>query len=301
MNAAGEIVWEENTTGSGLIGPAYLVVDGVVVAAHDGLVGFRAQDGERLWAALESAPQVMTAAEQEGLFTTDGEDLVAVDILTGIERWRTPLADGGLVNLGSGAGLICAERLIFAPGDARVECFSSSDGSRRWVRFVGTAQWVAIARGLVILAGGEEEGEPGWIALNPDTGETVWVTSQDLPSLGPEISEGDVIYTCGDPSQTRRDCAAVRAEDGAVLWQRGLAGVPVSAPVLGGESLYVIVLLDDGRQVLFALERTTGSIRSQLDPGEEVRGFCANPETIGNLVFAFGCAGYLLAYEGAMI
>lgn len=297
VDVAGNVVWEDHTTGLGLIGPPFIVANDVVVAGYNGLVAFRATTGERLWTVEGSIPDAMTADESGRVFITDGELLVAFDIQSGAELWETALEPGGVVKLGAGDGLVCVVRPVFPAGNARIECFSASNGIRRWARLLGSAEWITTTAELVIFAGGESEGELGWIALDPETGETVWTSSNSLPSRGPEISDAGVIYTCGNRSETRTDCAAVQARDGSVLWQTDLTDIPVGAPAVGEGSLYVIAQDENFQQTLYVLDATTGQIRMKLTTDEEVRGFCASPATINNLVFAFGCAGFLLAYD----
>lgn len=295
VDVAGQVVWEDNTTGLGLIGSSFIIANDVVVAGYNGLVALRAQTGERLWTVEGSIPDRTTVDRVGRLFIWDSELLTAFDIQTGIELWETALEQGGLVRLGAGGGLVCAVRPVFR--NARVECFSTTTGIRHWTRLLGSAEWIAVDEDLVILAGGESEGELGWIGLNPETGATIWTSSHDLPSRGPAISDSGIIYACGNMSEARTDCAAVQAGDGSIIWQTNLPDIPVGAPAAGQESLYIVAGDETFQQFLYVLDLTTGQIDMRLTTDEEVRGFCGSPMTINNLVFAFGCAGFLLAYQ----
>lgn len=292
--ATGETIWEAPGTGTaGLVGPPYAVVGDIVIVDRGGaLAGLRATSGELLWNREDTPTGALIGSEPDGLYATDGETVVSYDPLTGTPRWSAPLEPGGTtIGLSAGAELVCALRLVSPPTHSRLTCFARSDGSVLWSHFVNPPPWVAITATRVVVAGLDPGEGPGWMGLDPLTGETIWKIA-DLSTEPPVLSDPrDVLYGC------RGECVAVRGSDGDVLWRTDLG--EEAGPVAVGENSVFVVGSRDDPGSLHVLDATTGSFRTQVlpDASEEPGGFCGAPAVGADLLFAFGCRGNLHAYR----
>lgn len=287
----GALLWCEGSSSS-LVGLPYLVVDEVVAMSRGEVFsGLDASSGEVLWTRTGAPNFPFVADEDHGIVATDGTAIAAYDPRTGATRWQTALDAGGRVTLAMGSGLVCAERLVTPPGNARIQCWDSRSGEHRWSRFIGSPAWVAIAADRVLLAGGEAEGESGWTGLDAETGETVWKAAV-FADRGPALSDsGEVVFACSPA-----ECVAVRTRDGSVLWRRALEGQK-EAPAVAGGRVYVTAGGPLDRS-LYVLEATTGAIRERIDPDPfDSAGFCASPSAEGNRVYVFSCGWHLYAFE----
>lgn len=293
---SGEYLWQEGSA-PGLVGLPYALVDGIVVMARDEVLSaLRSSDGELLWTRHGDPNLALTTTEEDGLFATDGESIAAYDHRTGAIRWENPLQPGGRVAMAAGEGLVCVERLVVSPAFARIECWSVSDGEPRWSRFIGLSAWHVITGGRVVLAGGETERERGWIGLDLNTGETIWKSA--LPPAGdPVISAGgQTLYACSSHGSGTPECLAVRVADGTIAWRRSLEE-EVSPAAIGEGALYVLQrgpLLNP----LLVLDPGSGVVRERIDADPLDEGsFCGTPAAGDDMVFVFGCHGYIYAFR----
>jgi outer membrane protein assembly factor BamB len=265
----------------------------VVVVEQGGLKGLRPSDGVEIWNQADAPNSGVIGTESEGILSTDNEVLAAFDLETGNERWRAQLEPGGGVNLALGEGFACAERLS-PQGDAVVQCFSAIDGSPLWTRRMERTGWIVIAGGLLVLSGGEAVGEPGWVAVDPRTGETAW-KRRDLALLDvTREPEGDLLVACQTDSG---ECFAVNAADGSVAWQASV-GQPIGRFVAASGRLMIFSPSLPEASIIHVLDTVTGEPRGTIVPDQEgVTGVCSGPSISGNLILVYGCGGFLLAYR----
>jgi outer membrane protein assembly factor BamB len=229
----------------------------------------------------------------EGVFSTDGEVLVAFDLESGAELWRAQLEPGGGVSLAAGEGVACAERPS-PRGDAVVQCFSSTDGTLLWSRTMERTAWIAIAGGLLVLAGGETVGEPGWVAVDPATGATAW-KKPDIPIWDvAREQESDLLITCDSRSG---DCLAVQASDGSVIWQASV-GEKLAGVVVRSRRLVIFAPPQPSSTSVYVLDIATGARRGTIVSNQVgVTGFCSGPAISRDLILLYGCGGFLLTYQ----
>lgn len=294
--ATGSVEWEVEGPCGVRLPPRFIVLGDVAVAAAAGLYAVDARTGTTLWNRTDALNGAVIG-DAESVYASDGEDLVAYDLWTGEERWRTALEPGGRVNLGAGAGVVCAERLISPPGRGWIECFSIADGSRRWAREVGGAAWLEVTDSVVVVAGGDREYETGWVGLDPATGETRWRRSGEFPTSDPAMSpDGNVLYACGLRGDAAGTCLAIRAADGAVLWVHETDQAVHGDPILWNESLLVIGSSDDAsgltQSVVLVLDRTTGAERSRLRPPPPMSALSSSIAVVDDVLFLDGCCSY---------
>lgn len=284
---SGDVIWESP---GGRVGPEFQVIGEVVVVEQGGLKGLRGIDGVEIWNQAGAPTGGVIGTVSEGVFSTNGEVLAAFDLETGAERWRAELEPGGGVNLAAGEGVACAERLS-PRGDAVVQCFSSIEGTLLWTRRMERTAWIAIAGGRLVLAGGETVGEPGWVAVDPATGETAW-KKLDFPIWEVALEpESDLLIACDFGSG---DCLAVQASDGSVVWQASLGQSGGHFIAKSGR----LVVFAPGSTAVHVFDTSTGARRGTIVSDHEgVTGFCSGPAISGDLVLVYGCGGFLLAYR----
>lgn len=286
----GATLWCEGSA-PGLAGLPYVVVDEVVAMSRgETFSGLRASSGEVLWTRAGVPNHPFVGEEGHGLAATDGMTIAVYDPETGATRWDAPIEQGRDVNLAMGSGVVCAERLVAPPGDARIQCWDAFDGEFGWSRFIGSPGWIGIAGERIVLSGGETERESGWIALDKETGATVW--KSPLPARSGSFSEtGDRVFACSGS-----ECVAVRIRDGSIVWRRTLQG-EAGSPVVGGGRVYVVVR-SENRGSLYVLDAASGGSHERIDPDPfDLGGFCARPAVHEDWVYVFGCSGHLYAFE----
>lgn len=288
----GEYLWVEGVSG-GLVGLPYAVVGGVVVMARDdALSGLRSSTGELLWTRQGVPNDALTAAEPDQLFATSGDSIAAYDIRTGTTRWTRPLSRKGRVAIDAGEGVVCSTQQLL---DAvHIECWNIADGNSLWSRILGLAPWLVVIGDRVVLPAGEGQKETGWIGLDPWTGRTIW--KSNLPATGRPavLKEMSLLYACTDEGA---ECLAVRMADGMTVWRSGFDEV-MNPPAVGSGNLYVVPQVDTDPESLLVLDINTGQQRERIDPDPlDDRGFCNTPAVSGDMVFLFGCYGYLYAFR----
>lgn len=287
---SGSPLWDSP---GGRVGPEFQVIGDLLVVEQGGLKGVRAADGTAIWDRPGAPVGGVLGTVSEGVVSTDGEVLAAFDLGTGRERWRVTLEPGGGVNMAVGEGVACTERLS-PRGDAVVQCFRADDGTPIWTRRMESAAWIAIVGGLLVLAGGEIVAEPGWVAVKPATGETVWKRT-DLPVLWAVHERGRGILVACDSGSGR--CFAVRASDGSVVWEASI-GADLGGMIAASGRLLVFAPPYPLTDTIHVIDLETGARRGAIvsdHPG--VTGFCSGPAVSGDRMLVYGCGGFLLAYR----
>jgi outer membrane protein assembly factor BamB len=290
----GEFLWHEGST-SGLVGPIYDIVPGVVVMGRgNSLSGFRSSTGEVLW-TREAVPNAALAATgPDQLFASDGDSLASYNPQTGMTRWTRPLPSQGRVTISGDEDVVCVGQTIV--GGALVGCWRVSDGLFLWSRPFGAAAWVVVAEGRVLLPAGEDGGS-GWTGLDAATGAILWMNS--LPRTGPPAVSGDtgVVYACTEGGSS--ECIAVRVADGATVWRRGFQA-QMNPPAVGEGNVYLVRFSEPDQPSLLVLDSGSGDLRERIDPDPlDEFGFCGTPATNADWVFLFGCYGYVYAFRVA--
>jgi outer membrane protein assembly factor BamB len=288
----GVAIWEEEPS-TGIAGLSFVIVgDVIAVARGNTLVGLEAETGQQLWVhEATTSVETLTASEPGGLFTTDGERVFSYDSQNGSIIWDVPTDPGGLIVLEAAIGLVCTERLVSPPADARLTCYDQSNGMFRWARFLHSPPWIALTPTDVIVAGLELDEGPGLMGLDRNSGQASW-KRPGLSGNSPAVSyEDDVLYTCAE------GCTAVSGDEGEILWHTDLEK-PVGAPSQSGTTIGVVAFLSEPNP-LYVLDATTGILRAAVLPdlSEDSGGFCGTPAIDGNLIFVFTCGGTLYAYR----
>lgn len=286
----GRVVWE---THGGRVGPDFHVIGDVIVVEEGGLKGLRARDGMEIWNQPGAPVGSVIGSVLDGVLATDGEVLAAFDLQTGAEVWRADLERGGNVSLAAGDGVGCAARQS-PEGGAVIQCFSFTDGALLWTQRRDRTKWITIADDVLVLAGGEPAGHPGWVGVDPRSGETIWMRP-DLPVHDmTREPESELLINCDFESG---DCFAVQARDGSVIW-RASVGERMEGMLAGSERLVVFAPPHPERTSAYVLDIATGVLRGKIVADlEGVSGFCSGAAISRDLILTYGCGGFLLTYE----
>jgi outer membrane protein assembly factor BamB len=214
-----------------------------------------------------------------------GAAIVALDAVTGVERWRVFVSDAlgdavvvdGTVYIGGADGLLRA--LDLASGTMRWMTQPSDDPQARLL------DGVAVAEGVVVAATSD-----GVLhAIDAATGQEGW-RMDDLGGgigAGPVAAEGIVLVT--DANGTLH---ALDLEDGSRRWSEELGSV--HEPALH-DGAVVVGAVVEGEDVLLTLDGGDGSVRSRTTLPAPVT---AQPALTDGTVFVMDEAGALHALAG---
>jgi outer membrane protein assembly factor BamB len=152
-----------------------------------------------------------------------------LDAGTGAQLWSHRTRDPGPINEPSGYGSGKAARVLFADGSAVVE-LNASTGKQVWSTETGATIEGGIAvEGTPVNGGASPDVSPGPIgviagndagdvlALDPKTGETLWLGKDPGPIGTPAIANGVVYFTTGPIPGAPAALVAVSAADGGEL------------------------------------------------------------------------------------
>lgn len=289
----GEYLWAEDAS-LGLAGFPFDVVGGVVVVGREDILnGRRSSNGGLLWTRQGVPNRGLTTAEPDLLFASDGDSIAAYDPQTGDTRWTRALPTQGRATIESTEDVVCAGQAIV--GGILIACWRISDGLSLWSRPFERALWLAVVGDRVVVPAGESQGESGWTGVDARTGTTLWRSA--LPSTGPPAISRDTgnIYSCTQGGAS--ECLAVQVEDGVAVWRKSL-DEEVNPPATGGGNVSVVPRSDSGPASLLVLDADSGELRERIDPDPlDDFGFCATPAVSGEMVFVFGCYGYIYAFR----
>lgn len=256
------------------------------------LMAIRNSDGEVLWEhRIEPNPtQVLSEGDvviAAGVHGCDGDGrIVAVDALTGEEKWSAPF-EGGFSQSTS------TDDLVVTSARGGVVARRLDDGTQQWRsdRF-GDAQLQVAAGADTVVIGANDPGSapldaPRIVAVDAATGETRWVTSLD--GLGGTVDVAvvsDVVviraYEPGAIDVGRTTIVALGLADGAIRWLQSLGVSDVLPPLLVSADAVVVEtaiyesIADGATEELppsssvVILETDTGMLRWRIDRGVDL-------------------------------
>lgn len=230
--------------------------------AHTGTAPGPAPAFAEAW-ALEEPIGGVTGAEglsgpaiADGLAVTVGPDaVIAVDAVTGAERWRTERAGGPPVHpaiAGEGADAIVVFPEGYGPNPpAPAGSPSPSPSPSASPADAAAAEGTAVELVAVSLADGDER----------------WRVELPSPSRSGVTASGDAVYVGGNDGSV----TAVRVDDGEIRWTQP-AGASVTSPVaVAGDLVIASALGDDERAfAVVALRADDGSQAWRYEPGVTV-------------------------------
>jgi outer membrane protein assembly factor BamB len=230
---------------------------------------------------------------------TRQHELVALDLVSGVERWRAYTGGPGDAPLGSSIRLSGAYVIV---GDDAIVAFDAATGRPAW-RFVpvegqGAGIFLGEASAGVVLAG-STSGD--LYAIDAGTGALRWtrrMTATGGAAVYPPIVAGGRIVAAFTRFDGRlAGGVAAFAMDGTPLWTRALpAGTGATGPVVMDRTT-AIVATTDGTIRAFSI--VDGAPRWVLPP---IRG--AGPDTGGRDIRALATSGRVLvagSLSGALV
>ena len=255
--ATGGVIWRQRVDNAIGGGPA--VADGMVYVASRSSVGWavRASDGRVMWQAAgsPSATGVMgvsTPAVSGGtvVFPFPSGQLMAVDATSGLTTWTAQIAGQragrsiAYIRDVTGDPVVSGGRVYGGTSSGRIDAVDMATGLRDWAADDGAMSPVVVAGGSVFAVNDQAE----LIRLDAATGGVIW--RQPLPGFttervrkqsrvhahyGPVLAGGRLFVASSDGVLRIFDPAS-----GTLTGQAEIPGGAASAPVVAGQTLYVV-------------------------------------------------------------
>ncbi|WP_410216985.1 PQQ-binding-like beta-propeller repeat protein [Paracoccus sp. (in: a-proteobacteria)] len=254
---SGAVLWRQRVDAPISGGPA--VQDGVVYVAARNSVGWavRASDGRVLWqtSGTPSNSGVMGAsvpAVQGGtvMFPFSSGQMLAVDRESGLTNWASQIAGTrpgrsiAVIRDVTGDPVISGSRVYAGTSSGRIEAVDMETGLQDWMARDGANGPVVVAGGSVFAVNDQAE----LVRLDAATGGVIW--RQAMPyyttdrvrrqsgihaHYGPVLAGGRLHVASSDGMLRSFDPAS-----GALVGQVQIPGGAASAPVVAGQTLYVV-------------------------------------------------------------
>lgn len=285
----GRTAWLWKAAGS-LLATPLLAGDTLYVPGSDGLLtALNRITGEVRWQTDLREELTTSPAIAEGrLFVMSSEDAVtAVELETGKSLWKFRRERPGGFTLRGNARPVVAHGLVYtAFADGTVAALKPSDGAARWVRTLGTGDYLDVDSVAapaddprIYVASARE----GIVALVASSGDVAWTAA--LPGANHVTVDGPRVYGTG-----RGAVVGLARRSGALLWTAKLARERYATePVaIGG-----LVLVSEERGALLALEAASGRARSAYHPGS---GFSMPAVAMRGAAFLVSNEGVLVSF-----
>lgn len=286
--------------------PSLMARDGVLYLSAGDLYALRATDGRPLWetpiggAALGSPPQFARGA----LYVASDGVVSAVNARDGTLLWHAQVGSG-LDTL-----LMDADAGILYDGVNGLTALRAGDGSQLWqVSTHGSGLYSLQLAGGALYASTTDN---RLLALDPADGHLRWsYQNPTLQTLSRPTISGSMIYLSAQTTvasnsatgaigvRTLETVVAVRAKDGATLWQRRMnvgmsppVGVGIPDPVVSGDAttVYIVAGPTDGDVV--ALAAADGAIRWQRPSNDTITALLGGD---GGTLYTGGMSGDVVA------
>ncbi|MGR3198612.1 MAG: outer membrane protein assembly factor BamB family protein [Paracoccus sp. (in: a-proteobacteria)] len=255
--ASGAVLWRQRVDAAISGGPA--VQDGVVYVADTSAVGWavRASDGRVLWqtSGAPSGSGVMGVAVPavQGdtvVFPFPSGQLLAVDRQTGLTNWANQIAGTrtgrsmAIIRDVTGDPVITGGRVYAATSSGRMDAVDLATGLQEWTADEGATSPVVVAGGSVFAVNDQAQ----LVRLDAATGGVIWrqplpyfttervrKQSQIFAHYGPVLAGGRLHVASSDGILRSFDPAT-----GALVGQAQIPGGAASAPIVAGQTLYVV-------------------------------------------------------------
>ncbi|WP_420586727.1 PQQ-binding-like beta-propeller repeat protein [Ruegeria sp.] len=254
---SGAIKWQKrlNATGSG----APLVNDGLLYLVAGDETGWTidAKDGRIAW-QVQSTPSVGNVlgapapviASDFAVFAFGSGDISAAFRRGGIRRWSASVAGGrrgraaGQIVDVTGGPMVVGDTIYIGNHSGRTVAFDANTGERKWTASEGAVDTVWPAGNSIFLISDRSQ----LVRLNTADGSVVW--AQDLPGFvkdkpgrrgpifahyGPILAGGRIVVASNDGFL--RFYSPV---DGTLVYTVEVPGGATTAPVVAGQTLYVV-------------------------------------------------------------
>lgn len=253
--------------GLGAHGPQRLALEGetLVVSSDAGLSAFSAADGKALWTS-SLVPANAVATGDGNVYVHTATALVAIDLASGAERWRSSVGPPSVAPIWRGGWLLAAS-------GTTLQAFRAKDGTSVWqVPLAATPSGgMEIDGDHVFVPIGDGKSE-AIAAIDLPSHKTAWTTPLDTRPVNMIAANGR-LYFGGEYG-----VYAYSQDDGKRLWTvREKPGVSIG---LAADERAVYVALRN--QTLYALDKASGNQkwRGQLPARPRATIFCAGGQVV---------------------
>ncbi|NVO55689.1 PQQ-binding-like beta-propeller repeat protein [Rhodobacteraceae bacterium B1Z28] len=253
----GAVRWQKrlNATGSG----APLVKDGLLYLVAGDETGWtvNTKDGRIVW-QIEGTPSVGNVlgapapalTSDLAVFAFGSGDIAATFRKGGIRRWNASVAGGRrgraaaqIVDV-TGGPMVAGDAIYIGNHSGRTVAFDGSSGERRWTADEGAVDTVWPAGNSIFLISDRSQ----LVRLNAADGSIIW--AQDLPGFvkdkrgkrgpifahyGPILAGGRIVVSSNDGY-----LRFFNPVDGSLIHRVEVPGGATTAPVVAGQTLYVV-------------------------------------------------------------
>jgi outer membrane protein assembly factor BamB len=253
----GAVRWQKrlNATGSG----APLVTDGLLYLVAGDETGWTVdtKDGRIQW-QIEGTPSVgnvlgapaPVVTSDLAVFAFGSGDIAATFKRGGISRWNASVAGGRrgrataqIVDV-TGSPMVVGDTIFIGNHSGRTVAFDAGTGERRWTADEGAVDTVWPAGNSIFLISDRSQ----LVRLNGADGSVIW--AQDLPGFvkdkpnrrgpivahyGPILAGGRIVIASNDGF-----LRFFNPVNGALVHQVEVPGGATTAPVVAGQTLYVV-------------------------------------------------------------
>lgn len=232
----GTEVW--HFAGSGSVWGSPLVVgETVFITAQRGVFALDVMTGEEIW--RNRTETSFMAYDEDTLYLTDGNQLVAVEASTGVEKWRVQIGSASLIHIVISAGVIYT-----ASEEGHLYAVDQADQRVIWEQHIEGAQYWSrpLLVGELLITGNMNHLVYGFDSV---TGDIRWQVEVADWATADGLASGEVIYFGVGTHETEEGNGvfyALEARTGAEIWRYETAGVIHAAPVFGGDRLYVMTI-----------------------------------------------------------
>ncbi|WP_120632785.1 PQQ-like beta-propeller repeat protein [Ruegeria sp. EL01] len=254
---SGAIRWQKrlNATGSG----APLVSDGLLYLVAGDETGWTVdtKDGRIAW-QIESTPSVGNVlgapapvlTSDLSVFAFGSGDIAATFRKGGIRRWNASVAGGRrgraaaqIVDV-TGGPMVAGDTIYIGNHSGRTVAFDAASGERRWTADEGAVDTVWPAGNSIFLISDRSQ----LVRLSASDGTVIW--AQDLPGFvkdkpkrrgpifahyGPIVAGGRIVVASNDGY-----LRFFNPVDGSLVHRVDVPGGATTAPVVAGQTLYVV-------------------------------------------------------------
>jgi outer membrane protein assembly factor BamB len=252
----GERRWGHlSCSGDGTVQPA--LGQGVLLVGDGGgdLAGYDPLTGDQVWCDDESGSIVSPpAVVGDTVYITNGVDAVALDQLTGQQRWRFTAADfNPLTNTPA-----IADGVVYVTGGNAVFALDQATGKKLWrhnLEFQANISAPSVSEGIVYVGG------TGLYALSATDGHIIWKNNSVGVNVStPAVAAGKVFVNSQDPNF---GLWAFDANNGSFRWITIMPGESLATVTVANGVVYDIA--ESGELMMFNSEH--GSFLGKLvDP-----------------------------------
>jgi outer membrane protein assembly factor BamB len=240
----------------------------------------------------------------------DGEFVIALDVATGKQLWKTPAGRGLSSDRGNGprgTPTVDGDRLYAVAGDGTLVCLETESGKRVWgTSFVadfkgaepkwGYSESPLVDGDRVIVA----PGGPGAsiVALNKATGAVMWKSQSDRAGYSSAVPF-DAGSVRGLAILTASAAVGLNVKDGELLWRYPNVAnrvANVATPIVAHDYVFVSTDYGTGCALLKLTPQGSGVKVSEVYFNKDMRNHYTTSVLVGDYLYGYS-SGILTAME----